>query len=69
MQIETTHEIVSLNQVDARLLIHVNVDGLRLGAIVLASGPRVEIEAYVAGDISLDELSERILGKSTRRAV
>lgn len=68
MQIETTHEIESLNQVDARLLIHVNVDGLRLGApIVLASGPRVEIEAYIAGDISLDELGERILGP--RRAV
>lgn len=69
MKIETTHEVESLNAKDARLKINVIVDGKSVGApIVVASGPKVHIEDYVAGNITLDELGARILRIGNRDA-
>jgi hypothetical protein len=64
MKLESYHEIrINPNKrTDAQLIIHTELDGQRIGAgLVAASGPRKYIEAYVAGRITFDELTDKVL--------
>lgn len=63
MKIETKTEIEHHTAKDARILIHVIVDGKFAHRFVHASGPKDIIQDYFDGVISHDELETKLFGR------
>jgi len=58
-KLETTYQRESIGDRDARLSVRVTIDGLDCGSVVICSGPRHDIDDFIAGDITLPALRER----------
>lgn len=69
MQITTTYEIKPnhMNPKDGALIIHVLVNGEEVGTVQPLSGPLVDINEFVAGEVTMEELGERWSRKSGGR--
>jgi hypothetical protein len=60
MKIENTIRVIPLaNGKDARLVVETFVDGNSIGSHTALSGPRVDIAAYAAGEITWEEIEAR----------
>lgn len=68
-QVNWTYEIKTLprlpgKRVSAQLWLHAEIQGHQVSSTCIASGPQGDIEDFLAGTLTWNELEQAILGQS-----